>query len=145
MRVTPRTEKEIAEMNLWPAGVYSFQIATATDEVSKSGNEMIKLALNVYSAEGTCKVIYDYLLDAIPHKLRHLCEACGLLDKYEQSTIYAQDFVDKTGDLKLVIQKDKTGQYPDKNAIADYVNTKKEGAQRSTTAVDPAFDDSIPF
>lgn len=142
MKFQPKTEKEIAEMNLWPAGVYSFQIATAADEVSKSGNEMIKLGLNVYNQEGHSRIIYDYLLEAVPHKLRHLCEACGLLDKYEQGMLYAQDLVDKTGDLKLAIQKDKSGQYADKNSVSDYVVGKSGG---NAPAIHPSLDDSIPF
>lgn len=145
MRITPRTEKEIAELNLWAPGVYSFQIGSATDEVSKAGNEMIKLAVNVYNAEGTCKIVYDYLLETIPHKIRHLCEACGLLDKYESTTIYAQDFEGKTGDLKLAIQKDKGSQYPDKNTIADYINKPIDTTGKGAPKDNNTFDDSIPF
>lgn len=138
MHFKPKTEKELLEMNLWTAGVYNFQIATATDEVSKSGNEMIKLGLNVFNSEGTsCKVVYDYLLEAIPHKIRHLCEACGLLEKYEMGMLFAQDLIDKTGHLELIIQKDKSGKYADKNAVKDYVVQK---------VAEPAFiDDEIPF
>lgn len=141
MHFKPKTEKELLEMNLWTAGVYNFQIATATDEVSKSGNEMIKLGLNVYNSQGTCKVVYDYLLEAMPHKIRHLCEACGLLEKYEMGALYAQDLVDKTGQLELFIQKDKDGQYADKNAVKDYVVTKTDPA----TLANNNLDDEVPF
>lgn len=148
MRVTPRTEKEIAEMNLWQPGNYSFEIATAVDEVSKSQNEMIKLGLNVYNEKGESRIVFDYLLDIIPHKIRHLCEACGLLEKYEQGSLYAVDFVNKTGELKLIIQKDKTGQYADKNTVYDYIVKKGEivkVVKTGNASFDAAFDDEVPF
>ena len=144
MQFKPKTEKEIQEMNLWPAGTYSFQIATATDEVSKtSGNEMIKLALNVYNAEGQCKIVYDYLLEVIPRKLKHLCDTVGLADKYEMGMLMANDLVDKTGELELVIQKDKTGQYADKNSVGDYVGGSQKQSTKTSTGA--ALDDEIPF
>ena len=41
MKVTPKTEKEIAEMGLIPAGTYDFEVKNAEDQVSKaSGNDL---------------------------------------------------------------------------------------------------------
>lgn len=129
MHYTPKSEKEVSETGLWPAGKYGFEIAKATDSVSKvkpdgtGGNEMIELTVKLFNDDGQSKSVFDYLmpLESVAYKLRHASAACGLLEKYETGLLMAEDFVGKTGFLKLKIQKDKTGQYPDKNVIADYV------------------------
>lgn len=150
MKFKPLSDKEIAEMNLWPEGVYGFEILAATDEVSKSGNEMIKVKLAVFNNEGRQTVLFDYLLESMAFKLKHIAKVTGNLEKYDAGVLLAGDLVGKTGNLKLKIQKDKTGQYPDKNVVADYVV--------SETAIDPQAplpagksngadieSDSIPF
>jgi hypothetical protein len=121
MKFAPKTEKQIAEENLWPAGEYGFEIGEAHDKVSKSNNEMIHLKLKVFNNEGSMRFVDDYLLEEMAYKLRHAAEACGLLTQYESGTLLASDFVGKLGYLKLKIQKDKTGNYPDKNVVGDYI------------------------
>lgn len=129
MKVTTRTEKEIEEMNLWPAGEYGFEIFEAKDTISKvkpdgtGGNEMIELKLKVFNNEGGYKILSDYLLDidSMAFKIRHACDACGLIDRYEAGQITANDFIGKTGYLKLRVQKDKAEKYPDKNTVQDYI------------------------
>lgn len=154
MRVTPKTEKEIEEMNVWPKGTYDFEIVESTEAVSKkTGNDMIRLKLRVFNAEGGYKFVDDYLLDAIPHKLRHLSDLCGILDKYEAGGVSAIDLVGKTGSLKMVIQKgnpkeDGSGEkYPDKNSVQDYV-VQKSGESAPIPAPvnrDRELDDTVPF
>jgi hypothetical protein len=139
MQFQPKTEKEIAEANLIPVGVYSFEVVAAEDKVSKANNEMIVLKLLVHDGKGGSRFIDDYLLESIAHKLRHAAVACGLESKYTAGKLAASDFQGKTGQVKVRIQKDKDGQYPDKNVIGDYV-VPKDGQ-----AADPEIDDSIPF
>ena len=154
MRFTPKTEKEIVEDKLYPEGTYGFQIISADERVSKSGNDMIELKLQVYSNEGKFILVNDYLLESMMFKLLHACEACGLQSKYESGQLDAEDFIDKTGYLKLTIQKDKTGQYPDRNSVKDYVVSVDEvGAVKEKMAAakkiyEPASDDmadDLPF
>lgn len=149
MQFKPRTEKEIQEENLRPAGVYSFEIVDAKDETSKKGNDMIKLSVRLYNTEGDdCGVISDYLLESLAYKLRHAAVACGLEEKYVGGNITADDFIGKMGDLKLSIRKDKTGQYPDQNSIQDYVVKKDGEVADGPPPGHPAaasLDDSIPF
>lgn len=147
MNFTPKTEKEIAEMNLIPAGEYDFEIIEANDKVSKSGNDMIELKLKVFDHNGAERVMFDYLLEQLAFKLRHAAEACNLVDRYNMGTLVANDFVNKSGRLKLGIQKDKTGAYPDKNTVADYI-TPKMVETMTAHAAQPAAEmlsDSIPF
>lgn len=139
MQYQPKTEKEIAEANLLPVGVYNFDIIEAEDKVSKQGNEMIVLKLQVFDANGAHRFVDDYLLEAIPHKLRHIACAMGMEEKYNSGKLLASDFTGKSGQVKLRIQKDKDGVYADKNVVGDYI-VPKAGA-----AVEPPIDDTIPF
>lgn len=153
MQFQPKTEKEIAEMNLWPVGVYNFEVIervtlggknyATSDCTSKAGNDMILLVLNVFNDAGDCKVLMDYILESGAAKLRNVAVACNLLDKYENGQLFAADFIGKKGDLRLGIEIDKSGQYPNKNRVANYITEKTE--KESSSAVHPALDDSIPF
>lgn len=142
MQFKPKSEKEISEENLLPAGEYDFEVTAAVDTKSASGNEMIKLQLNVFDESGNPRVIFDYLLESMAFKLRHAADACGVIDKYESGQFVADDFMGKTGRLKLAIQKDKTGDYPDKNTVRDYIKREVAGV---IPAGHPALDDTIPF
>jgi len=142
MRFQPKTEKEISEANLWPAGKYAFKILEAEESEDKNGNPMIKLNVQVFKETGASQRIFDYVSGAwMEYKLRHLAEACGLIDEYERGEIEAYQLVGKTGLAKVNISKDKTGQYPDKNGIADYVSDVVEAASDAPGG----GDDNIPF
>ena len=152
MRFEPKSEKEISEANLMPAGIYNCEISAAEEQSSKAGNDMIKLTLTVWDQEGNERKVFDYLLEAIPGKLRHCAEMCGLLDVYSRGELRADDLVGKAGQAKLGIKKDKTGTYPDQNAVQDYlINPPGKTASTLAHARQPAMagggnlDDDIPF
>jgi len=149
MKVTPRTDKELKEMNIWQPGSYYFKIIEeiaigqnlyrTQEAVSKNGNEMIRLVLQVFNDEGHFITILDHLLDSVmPHKLKHAAQACNLLDKYESGELNAEDFIGKTGKLSLGIDKDKSGQYPDRNGVKDYIVL-------TTQTEEGSLEDEIPF
>lgn len=151
MKFQPKTEKEIAEEGLLPAGEYPFEISQAEETVSKAGNEMIKLLVRVFREDGTFVLVNDYLLEAIAYKLLHICKATGLENAYNAGELKAEDFVGKTGMLKLKIRKDETGNYPDQNNIADYIVPKDgvaeivpKGSNKAAEAGE-ILDDEIPF
>lgn len=151
MRVAPKTAQEIAEAGLWPAGIYDFEIIEAEDTTSKtSGNDMIKLKVKIFNESGQSQNLFDYLLDAVAYKLRHAAEAFGLLDEYEAGGFDAIDCIGKTGQCKVKIDKDKSGAYPDKNGIADYIVTPSvvgmvKAEKKARVAGGGDLDDSIPF
>lgn len=141
MKFAPKTEDQINNEGLLRAGIYPFEIIEASDQQSKSGNDMIKLAIKVWDSEGSEHYVYDYLLESMAYKLRHAAEACSLLDKYESGELLASDFVNKTGSLKIAIKKDKMGQYPDSNQVNDYIfNRESQQALSASVA-----HDEIPF
>lgn len=143
MRLIPKTDKELAEANLWPVGLYGFEIIAAQEAQSKSGNDMIKCEVKVFNPEGQYRVVYDYLLEANPRKLRDVAVVCGLEAEYKNGNLEAHLLVGKTGVVKLKIEIDKTGAYPDKNAIAEYCTAALHTPDTTKSTDDP--DDEIPF
>lgn len=141
MRFAPKTEQELQVMTLLEPGAYQFQVSTATNERSKSGNEMIKLTLNIWDKKGNAHFIYDYLLEAMATKLRHFCESTGLIDKYEIGEINPIDCMNRQGYVDLIIQEGKIKnngeRYPNRNVVKDYI-------KKSDTQSDDLNDD-IPF
>jgi len=141
MKFKPKTEKELAEANLWPVGQYPFEILESEEKKDKNDDPMFALKVKVFKDSGGSQNIFDYVSPTwMEFKLRHLAEACGLLAEYEQGEMEAYQLVGRTGVCKVNVSKDKTGQYPDKNGIGDYIVEK---------AADPKAynikDDSIPF
>lgn len=145
MRFNVKSDEELAVMNLVPDGQYQFEVIKAEDTQSKSGNDMIKLQLKVWDLEGREHTIFDYLLEAMPKKLKHFAKHLGLIAKYESGELLADDCVGKCGTLDLVIQEDKTGKYPPRNSVADYVEKKDFVNHGSTVKEDDLFNDTIPF
>jgi hypothetical protein len=150
MRFLPKNENELS--NVIDAGVYSFEITEASDEVSKAGNEMIKLKVLIYESEVVATCIFDYLMEKVAYKLRHCCDACGLLDKYDTGELTSMQFIGKTGKCNVAIQKDETGKYPDKNTIKDYVKRELSQAVDEAKRVNPVAGegpvnskDDLPF
>ena len=141
MKFAPKTEAELETMSLLEPGIYPFQVTCASNEVSKSGNEMLKLTVMIWGKDGSIHYIYDYLLEAMSYKLRHFCESAGLMDKYELGELYPTDCMNAQGNLELIIQEGKTredgSRYPSRNSIKDYI--KKENKS------DTFKDDDIEF
>lgn len=144
MKFAPKSEKEIAEENLIKPGFYDFEVVDATEKTSKSGNEMIELKLNVFDGDSP-RIVIDYLLESMAFKLRHAADACGLLPNYEAGSLLADDFKGKSGKLKIKIDKDKSGQYADKNGVGDYVKREATAIPDGRPVAPADLDDSIPF
>lgn len=124
MNFTPKTEAEVSAFELFPVGEYDFDVIKATDEISSAGNEMIKLELDIYAANGNKTRVFDYLLEVLAYKLKHFCDCVGLSKEYEEGKLNAAKCKGKAGRCKIGIQKDKTGEYPDKNVVKDYCKSE---------------------
>lgn len=166
MKFTPMTKEEIELANLLAPGVYPFEILIATDEISKTGNEMIKLKLNVFGEDREAHV-FDYLLEKMAFKLRHFAEATDMLADYEAGDLDALRCIGKLGYCKLAIDQGN-GEFPAKNVVKDYLKhevplTKPAATSGAGVAGVPrklkpeefnakhgldgkaAFDDDVPF
>jgi hypothetical protein len=120
MRFVPRSEVQIASLQLLPKGTYAFEIVEAVDKESRAGHPMIELHLQITNA-GVTRVVRDYLVEKWPVKLRNAAEAFGLLEQYGAGAMSGADFVGKTGNANIVIERDRTKKFPDKNAVASYI------------------------
>lgn len=129
MQFQPKTEKQLAEQNLIPKGIYPFEVSTAEAKRSKKGNDMIEIELRVFMPDGSEHALRDWLMAAMGFKLFHFCAYAGLSTQYEAGTLTSHDCVGKSGFLEIVIQEDKTGQYGPQNSVKDYCRPEfKKGA-----------------
>lgn len=138
LNFTPKTEEEL-KGPLFQKGEYDFDIIGAEDTASKAGNQMIKLLLKVYHSDGSVTQVFDYLLETLEYKIKHFCDTTGLAIEYQSGVLDADMCLNRSGKCKLDIQKDKSGQYEDKNVVKDYIGI---GVDAATIA---GIDDSVPF
>lgn len=158
MKFAPKTSEEIKqnERPVWPANTYDFEIKNGADKVSKKGNNMIELRVRVFNESADEILVFDYLMESMAFKLRHCCEAIGILEKYESGDLVAGDFEGGTGKLKLVVQpaskdKDTGKEYPERNGIADYIprdtrtkEEKEKTAKNHGMSIGDTLNDEIP-
>lgn len=155
MQFTPKTEQELIEETLIPAGIYPFEVVKAEEKLSKSGNDMIVLNLRVFYGERTV-FINDYLLEAFGFKLRHSAVTLNLEEKYNSGLLAADNYLGKAGWAKVGIKKDKLKKgepsrelYPDQNTILDYVEEPDDEPVPTSGKASPKIatedDDEIPF
>jgi hypothetical protein len=151
MKFTPKSDQQIEEENqfkLLTPGIYDFEIVEASEQISKNGNDMIKLKLCIYGNDGEANYIFDYLMEKLSYKLKHCSDACGLLDKYESGELTDFDLINKTGKAKVGIQKSKDPQYGDKNVIQDYVKRDAVNGKQPPAGLigeGKPLNDEIPF
>ena len=148
MKFPPKSEKEIQEMKLFPAGIYDFEVIKAVERESKVGNPMIALKLMVF-VDDRVMYVNDYLvvMDSMAFKIRHFCEATGLLSIYEKGELDPQSLIGRFGRCDIQIQKDKDGVYADRNAVRDYIPIN-EIEKKSVTKLPEQTtleSDEIPF
>lgn len=162
MRFKPKTDeqfeqedKERKEKLLWPANtIVDYEIQSAVSKTSKKGNEMLEVAIRVYNAAGDKQTIHDYIGEWNLFKLKHICEANGMLAEYEAGEIDADLLYDKVGKAKLGVQKGgenpNGGNYPDRNIIVDYLKEATGKAvsnpvTKSKAEQENELSDTIPF
>ena len=118
MQFQSKTEKQIQEESLIPAGEYDFTVREAVEKKSKAGNDMIQVDMDIF-VDGKERPLKDYLMESMAFKLRHFCFSIGLGCKYEAGTLSAVDCQGKSGKVKI-IQK-ANGDYGLQNSVKDYV------------------------
>jgi hypothetical protein len=152
MQFQPKAEDECKkEFKPIPKGEYAFEVLEAIDTISKEkpdgtgGNEMIQVTLAIWQGERVVCRVWDYLLPSMEAKLRHACDACGLLDRYQSGNLQAADFLGRTGRLKIKIKKE-TSDYPAKNEVEDYCCRPAKGlAANRGDEPPPLRDEDLPF
>lgn len=156
MKFTPRTEEDIKaeaeKRGPWPAGIYDAEIFTAEDGISKAGNDMITICLNVYHPDGERRQVFDWLVEAMAYKLRNCAAACNLMAKYEVGELQAWEMEGRSVKVKIGI--DAKGEIK-RNKVMDYVVLEGASATSAPSAPRKAvteteskkadLDDDVPF
>lgn len=125
MNFTPQTEAELEEdrrkrMKILKKGEADFVVKTAVDKLAqKNGVEMIELQVEVTDADGTSKVLKDWLHPALMHRIRHFCYAVGLGSIYERGELAAEHCVGRGGRCMVIVESSE--EYGDQNKVRDYV------------------------
>lgn len=155
MRFTPKSDEQLDQESSargpFKPGEYDFEVKTAVDDTSKAGNEMISLEIKVYNDLGEVRTVKDWLVSSpgMMYKIKHFTDSVGLHNEYEAGTFDAYDCLNRTGKVKLKVEKG-VGTYPDKNTVADYMpatdgkpKTKQSAPAKQMAVMD--LDDEIPF
>lgn len=141
MNFTPKTDEEIQRMLLIPDGEKCYaEVKESSNHISKEGKESIMLNLDIWEDVSVRCKLYVYLTPAFMLLFKHACIAMLGQEKYDSGNIQAEDFLNKSCDVIIGIQKDKKGQYPDKNIVKDFVvrsGSKPECNQQNN--------DGLPF
>ena len=105
---------------LWPTGDYFFRVQSAVEKLSKrSGKPMIEIALELYDESGARRRVFDHLTASAAWRTGDLCDALGLRDKYDLSSLAPEDLVGRTGRLRLDTRP-PSGGYAARNVAAAY-------------------------
>lgn len=150
MRFEPKTrqqiedeEKKRLEESLLPKGTYDFEVFRAEDKISSKGNDMIAIDIRVFAPDGSMPFVKDWLLEVMAFKLRHFCETTGLIGKYDDGSLCAEDCLRASGKVQLDIEKAK-GNYGPKNVVKDYGAGPESDQMPKEKAVSEE-DDDLPF
>lgn len=149
MKFQPKQESELNEFSLLENGIYPFQIMYAVDQISKNGNEMIKMTVKIFGNDGREHILFDYLLEAIGYKLRHFAEHTGLLDKYNAGEFSSSDCIGKCGKADIIVQKGQLkpdgSLYQDRNSVKDYIKSDVIQMKPLPKLENDFTDDQLPF
>lgn len=134
--------KPVKEGNdLLAVGEYDASVKVAEEKISKSGNEMIELQLEVYS-EGRRVPVFDYLMaEGFEWKMRHFCESAGL--DYERGEMSDSELIGLS--LRVHLGQEKQAGYPMKSKVTDYVPRLQAGVATGGAVSESGVDDDLPF
>lgn len=149
----PKTDEEIERMHLLPDGTYRFTVRNAVEAVSKSGNPMVRIDIEIYGHDGGSILTSDYLVssDKMAWKIKHFCDTLGLLEQYQKGGLEAQNLIRLQGYAQVVTEK--RSEYPARNKVKDYGKPKEKKSNNvlSPQKADPnkplelKEDEDLPF
>jgi hypothetical protein len=146
MQFTPKTESQLQEATLWPAGEYDFEIVQATEKNSKAGNPMFELKLQMFNGEKS-RFLTDYIVCTMEFKLRHFFESIGRIKDYDSGNVDAGRLQGAAGRLVIKHEPAKDN-FPAKMVVKDYCKQapKQHPNEASTpTSNEPTDTDDVPF
>ena len=119
----PAKEEGTPARELLPPGKYKAEVVKAYIAGTKNGKgQMLNLQYSITEGEYERRLVFDHII--VQHesvdaqrfgrqKVKDLCDATGITDAVTDVEV----FLYKPMVLTIGIEKDKTGQYPDKNKV----------------------------
>jgi hypothetical protein len=126
MRFIPKTEEEVKRT--FEKGDYRFKVIYAEEKNAKNGSPMIHIKMNVFHnvIPGKTTIVDSYLTSNpnFEFLIRHFAYSIGLGECYESGALEAHHCQDREGIVRLGIETDTSGKYPDKNRVFDFIVDK---------------------
>lgn len=150
MQFKPKTEKELKEAMLWPAGEYDFEIVKAESATSgpnskSPGTPYIKLIARIFNNEGGERMLNALLHPNMEYQLYQFCNETGLADKYESGQLTPLDCEGKAGKVEIKVTPEN-GSFPAKNEVKRWgLKEKKANVNQPTPSPEPPQSDDVPF
>lgn len=152
---SPMSDEDIDQpFPLLKDGVYTFEVLKSTRKVSKSGNDMCEIQIQIWDNEtGKTNQIFDYLVfSQVPlnrKKIKHFCQSVGLQESYQKCSL-PEDLSHLSGKVEIGLKdeqpKDGGGYWPKKNIVIDYVVTdNKCEIKAPLQSNNKSLDEDIPF
>jgi hypothetical protein len=115
-----------------PEGEYAGELVDAVDQVSKNGNEMVKLTWLIQRPDGsgTCRV-WDYIVSNNSFGIARyskLAAAIGESESFANGDFDATKHVGVVVNLKVKI-KPADGQYDESNQVVDYLPSEFDASE----------------
>lgn len=159
------TDEEMeAQRRKLTEGMATFTVNNASEAVSSTGNNMIKLELSVIDSAGQAGTVYDYLVltKQMVFRLKHFLKAIGRGDEYDNGELNVFSLSGASGACTLKLKPSKDPQYEAQIRVAKYIEADGTASlnaaphattqQASAHSVGPApapsdagMDDDIPF
>jgi len=156
MDFTPKSDQELIkeihedqEKRSLPDGKYEFRVIDWKEGISKNGNQMVTLQINVIDNSGREISIRDWIVPNSSlglHKLKSFCECTNLSEKYSTGSLSQYDAVGAWGFLETKQEKGMNDNgLPTINIrVKNYLERPNDDQKSAITTTEIA-DDDIPF
>jgi hypothetical protein len=144
----PMSDEEArkAENNVFDEGTYPFLVIDCEHRMSKRGNNMLAVNLEVKTDEGRRRVRDWVMLDGqMAWQLRKFMHGIGMSEQYDAGRLDPSECIGQTGTAEFYIEHDE--QYGDKNRVGKYLPGGGKAKVQPKPEQDPDDipDDDIPF
>jgi Protein of unknown function (DUF669) len=145
----PATEEGTPARELLPPGKYKAEVVSAHIAGTKNGKgQMLNLQYSITEGEYEKRLVFDHVI--VQHesvdaqrfgrqKVKDLCDATGITDAVTDVGV----FLYKPVVITLGVERDKTGQYADKNKVTSVKPVISWNGKPPDKGA--AMNDSIPF
>jgi hypothetical protein len=136
---------------LLPAGNYVAEIMCAEFGLTKNGRgQQIRFQWTITEGPHEKRLLFQNILvehdsqDAMRfgrQRLKDVCTACGITEKLQDLDV----LLFKACSIRVVIRKDKNGEYPDRNEIVAVKPKARQDPLPQQTPINKELDDQVPF